>query len=64
MFQWTCDHLQGIQSVTGAKASRSVNSSYMHLVFPEDVGMSIEARRDNVNVNITFRILCVIIGLF
>jgi hypothetical protein len=29
-FQWTCHHLQGIQSVTGAKASGSVNYSYMH----------------------------------
>jgi hypothetical protein len=30
MFQWTRHHLQGIQSVTGTKASRSVNSSHMN----------------------------------
>jgi hypothetical protein len=30
MFQWTCHDLQGLQSVTGTKAPRSVKSSYMH----------------------------------
>jgi hypothetical protein len=29
-FQWTCHNLQGMQGVTGAKESWSVNSSYVH----------------------------------
>jgi hypothetical protein len=35
-----------------------------HSVSPEDDGTSIETCRDNVSVNITLWILCIIVGLF
>jgi hypothetical protein len=35
-----------------------------NFITPEDDGMSIEICRDNVNLNITLWIFCIIVGLF